>query len=102
MIVEDENSWAGVPAGITSRPPPLERLGAPPRPGTITDKRALPTPFGEGGDKRGGSAARGRAIIMRYSWLPAPLVASVGLLQEPLTGGSDQRAGQTHNDISYP
>lgn len=102
MIVEDKNAWAGVPAGIATRPPPPERLGAPPRPGTITDKRVLPTSFGERGDKRGGSTARGREFIMRYSWLPAPLVASAGLLQEPLIGGSDQRAGQAHIDMSYP
>eukprot|EP00903_Cladosiphon_okamuranus_P017897 g16470.t1 len=36
-LVEDKNAWAGVPVGIAKRKPPPDRLGPPPRPGTITD-----------------------------------------------------------------
>lgn len=78
-LVEDKNAWAGVPVGIAKRKPPPDRLGAPPRPGTITgadrDVRNLPV-SADGSDSE---------CVTKYNWIPAPLVGKTPLLQTPST-----------------
>ncbi|CAM9106650.1 unnamed protein product, partial [Hapterophycus canaliculatus] len=81
-LTEDKNAWAGVPVGITKRRPPPERLGPPPRPGTITaaDERHRPLPpSGRSGER---AEVEGR-VLTKYNWLPAPLVGKTELLQIP-------------------
>eukprot|EP00752_Nemacystus_decipiens_P006009 g5427.t1 len=81
-LVEDKNAWAGVPVGIKERKPPPERIGPPPRPGTITgadrnrNGQHLQAPSFAGGD--GG-------FVTKYNWIPAPLVGKTPLLQSPST-----------------
>lgn len=75
-LTEDKNAWAGVPVGIAKRSPPPERLGAPPRPGTITGDRSLPSSTSV--DERGVELAH---VVTQYNWLPARLIAKAELLQ---------------------
>lgn len=72
-LVGDKNAWAGIPVGIAKRKPPPERLGPPPRPGTITDRdgRNPPPSVVGGGDE----------FLTRYNWIPAPLVGKTPLVQ---------------------
>lgn len=78
-LVEDKNAWAGVPVGIAKRKPPPDRLGPPPRPGTITDAdrygRNLPPSVVATG---GGTCSE---FLTKYNWIPAPLVGKTSLLQ---------------------
>lgn len=84
-LTEDKNAWVGVPVGIAKRRPPPERLGPPPRPGTIAaaDRdRRLPLPSaGDGGGEVGETEGRS---VTKYNWIPAPLVGKAALLQTPI------------------
>lgn len=96
-LTGDRNAWAGVPVGIAQHRPPPERLGPPPRPGTITantiatdghhcrQQRSIPPSARE--DVRDEGEVR-----MKYNWLPAPLVAKAALLQCPKSEESDPMA----------
>lgn len=77
-LTENKTAWAGIPVGITKLRPPTERLGPPPRPGTITAD--LLTPKRLGGDDE---VQLGK-IATKYNWIPAPLVGKTKLLQAPL------------------
>ncbi|CAM9730754.1 unnamed protein product [Scytosiphon promiscuus] len=81
-LTQDKNAWAGVPVGVVKRRPPPERLGPPPRPGTITavGERNQPLNPPVGGDE---GAEVERRILTKYNWLPAPLVGKTELLQIP-------------------
>ncbi|CAM9535914.1 unnamed protein product [Ectocarpus sp. 6 AP-2014] len=96
-LTGDRNAWAGVPVGIANPRPPPERLGPPPRPGTITANTIA----------TGGHHCRRQRSIspsaredvrdegevrMKYNWLPAPLVAKAALLQCPKSEEFDPMA----------
>lgn len=78
LLIDDKNAWAGVPVGVATRRPPPERLGAPPRPGTITATRAPQASIGGAAEVESGQ------IVTKYNWLPAPLVGKAALLQTRL------------------
>lgn len=80
-LTTDKNAWAGVPVGIAKRRPPPPDIGPSPRSRGNVDSGSYRVRRPSGGD--GEDTERGE-VVTKYNWLPAPLVAEVGLLQKPL------------------
>lgn len=96
-LTGDRNAWAGVPVGIAKPRPPPERLGPPPRPGTITANTTATDDHHCCHQQSISPSAREDVrnegeVRMKYNWLPAPLVAKAALLQCPKSGESDPMA----------
>ncbi|CAM9366496.1 unnamed protein product [Ectocarpus fasciculatus] len=96
-LTGDRNAWAGVPVGIAKPRPPPERLGPPPRPGTITANTTATDDHHCCHQQSVSPSAREDVrnegeVRMKYNWLPAPLVAKAALLQCPKSGESDPMA----------
>lgn len=84
IVTTDPNAWVGVPIPVPDmrqRPKTAQRIGPPPRPGTITAHGLdLPLPQTEG--------TIGKSYRTKFTWLPAPLVSKAPLLQQPLPAPS--------------
>lgn len=96
-LTGDKNAWAGVPVGIAKPRPPPERLGPPPRPGTITANTNATDGHHCRYERSVSPSAREDVrdegeVRVKYNWLPAPLVAKAVLLQCPKSEGFDPMA----------